>query len=98
MTKAERVSGACAEHGEGPFWDAAGDQLLFVDLERGAALAMTDSGTVDRHEFGGVTAAIRARRQGGHVLAASTIIFRVRRAAIGLGILRRYCLGAACDR
>lgn len=30
---------------------------------------MTDSGTVDRHEFGGVTAAIRARRHGGHVLA-----------------------------
>ena len=69
MTKAEQVSGACAEHGEGPFWNAAGDQLLFVDLERGAALAMTDSGTVDRHEFGVVTAAIRARHQGGHVLA-----------------------------
>lgn len=64
MTNAEQVSGACAERGEGPFWDAAGDQLLFVDLERGAALAMTDSGTVDRHEFGGVTAAIQARRQG----------------------------------
>lgn len=69
MTNAEQVSGACAEHGEGPFWNAAGDQLLFVDLERGAALAMTDSGTVDRHEFGVVTAAIRARHQGGHVLA-----------------------------
>ena len=30
---------------------------------------MTDSGTVDRHEFGGVSTAIRARRQGGYVLA-----------------------------
>jgi sugar lactone lactonase YvrE len=39
VTKAEQVTGACAEHGEGPFWDAAGDRLLFVDLERGAVLA-----------------------------------------------------------
>jgi sugar lactone lactonase YvrE len=38
VTKAEQVSGACAEHGEGAFWDAAGDQLLFVDLERGPCL------------------------------------------------------------
>ena len=41
MTKAEQVSGACAELSESLFGDAAGDQLLFVDLERGAALAMT---------------------------------------------------------
>jgi hypothetical protein len=31
VTKAEQVTGACAEHGEGPFRDAAGDRLLFVD-------------------------------------------------------------------
>lgn len=55
VTKAEQVTGAYAEHGEGPFWDAVGNQLLFVDLERGAVLAMTDGSTVDRYEFGGVT-------------------------------------------
>jgi sugar lactone lactonase YvrE len=69
VTKAEQITGACAEHGEGPFWDAAGGRLLFVDLERGAVLALTEGGTVDRHEIGGVTAAIRARRGGGYVLA-----------------------------
>ena len=55
MTKAEQVTGAHAEHGEGPFWDTAGNQLVSVDLERGAVLAMTDGGTVDRYEFAGVT-------------------------------------------
>ena len=69
MTKAEQVTAACAEHGEGPFWDSAGGRLLFVDLERGAVLALTDGGAVDRHEIGGVTAALRARRAGGYVLA-----------------------------
>lgn len=93
MTKAEQVSGACAEHGEGPFWDAAGDQLLFVDLERGAVLAMTDSGTVDCHEFARVTAAIRARAPGR--LRAR---HEARVPAAGLGILRRYYLDTACDR
>ena len=38
MTKAEQVTGACAEHGEGPFWDAADGRLLFVYLERGPCL------------------------------------------------------------
>lgn len=38
MTKAGQVTGDCAEHGEGPFWDAAGGRLLFVDLERGLCL------------------------------------------------------------
>jgi sugar lactone lactonase YvrE len=49
---------ACAEHGEGPFRDAADGRLHLVDLERGAVLAMTDGGTVDHHEIGGVTAAL----------------------------------------
>ncbi len=39
MTRAEQVTAARAEHGEGPFWDAAGEQLLFVDLERGLCWA-----------------------------------------------------------
>lgn len=68
MTKARQVTGACTEHGEGPFWDAAGDRLLFVDLQRGAVLALADGDEVDRYEIGGVTAAIRARREGGYVL------------------------------
>ena len=58
MTKAEQVTGACAEHGEGPFRDAADGRLLFAGLERGAVLATTDGGTADRYEIGGVTAAL----------------------------------------
>lgn len=68
--KAKQVTAACVEHGEGPFWDAASGRLNFVDLERGAVLAMTDGATVDRCEIGGVTAAIRVRREGGYMLAA----------------------------
>lgn len=69
MSIAEQLTGVCAEHGEGPFWDEVHGRLLIVDLLRGALVAVEPSGATARHELGGVTAALRARRGGGFVLA-----------------------------
>ena len=69
MTTAQQLTGPCTEHGEGPFWDGAGDRLLVVDMLRGAVVAVGADGGTERHELGGVTAAIRARHAGGYVVA-----------------------------
>jgi sugar lactone lactonase YvrE len=58
-----------AYHGEGPFWDAAAGRLLLVDMLEGAIVALDDQGSADRHVFGKVAAVIRARRDGGYLLA-----------------------------
>ncbi len=71
MTTASQVTERCTEHGEGPFWDAAGDRLLLVDMLLGAVVAVAvgaDGGT-QRYELGGVAAALRARRDSGYVVA-----------------------------
>jgi sugar lactone lactonase YvrE len=69
VTTANQVTEPCTEHGEGPFWDSARGRLLVVDMLRGAGVALGAAGGTERHEFGGVAAAIRARRAGGYVLA-----------------------------
>ena len=66
---AERFTNPCTFHGEGPFWDAANDRLLLVDMLAGAVVEVDADGGTQRHELGGVAAAIRARRGGGYVLA-----------------------------
>jgi sugar lactone lactonase YvrE len=68
MTKAQQVTEPCTEHGEGPFWDAAADRLLLVDMLRGAVVALEPEGSLRRYELGGVAAVVRARRSGGYVV------------------------------
>jgi sugar lactone lactonase YvrE len=69
VSTAERFSERVTYHGEGPFWDAAGDRLLLVDMMEGAIVALDAQGAADRHRFGKVAAVIRARRNGGYLLA-----------------------------
>jgi sugar lactone lactonase YvrE len=69
-TRAEQFTAPCTFHGEGPFWDAANARLLLVDMLAGAVVEVDADGGTSRHELGGVAAAIRARRDGGYVLAA----------------------------
>jgi len=66
---AERFTAPCTFHGESPFWDAAADRLLLVDMLAGAVVEVDAEGGTRRHEVGGVAAALRARHGGGYVLA-----------------------------
>jgi sugar lactone lactonase YvrE len=67
--RAERFTAPCTFHGEGPFWDAVNDRLLLVDMLAGALVAVDADGGTERRKVVDVAAAIRARRQGGYVLA-----------------------------
>jgi sugar lactone lactonase YvrE len=69
VTTANQITDSCTEHGEGPFWDSARDRLLLVDMLLGAVVAVDAAGGTHRYELGGVTAALRARRAGGYVVA-----------------------------
>ena len=68
-TAAEQLTEPCTFHGEGPFWDAANDRLLLVDMLAGAVVAVDADGGTERHQLAGVAAALRGRRGGGYVLA-----------------------------
>src|SRR5690606_4705140 len=63
--QAVQFTGPVTFHGEGPFWDAAAQRLLVVDLLAGEVLDLADPATPVRHRIGSVAAAIRARRGGG---------------------------------
>ena len=68
---AEQVTDPVAEHGEGPVWDAAGAQLLSVDLTAGALVRVDPAtGAVARHAVADVLACLRPRTGGGWVVAA----------------------------
>lgn len=68
--RAEQVTDACTEHGEGPVWDTAEAVLRFVDLTAGAVLTFDPfTGDVVRRRVADVAAALRPRRSGGWVLA-----------------------------
>ena len=69
MTRAERFTRPCTFHGEGPFWDADHGRLLLVDMLAGAVVEVDAEGGTARHPLAGVAAAIRARRDGGYILA-----------------------------
>ena len=71
MVAATCITEVCADHGEGPLWDATRDALVIVDMERGALVEVTPDGRTTRHELGGVAAAIRPRAAGGYVLAVA---------------------------
>lgn len=70
--RAEQLTAACAEHGEGPVWDVVAGVLRFVDLLVGAVLTFDPvTGELTRRlvAAGGVAAALRPRRSGGWVVA-----------------------------
>jgi sugar lactone lactonase YvrE len=67
--KATQATDPIAFHGEGPFWDAAADRLLLVDMLAGDVLSLDADAAIGRHRVGTVAAAIRARRSGGYVVA-----------------------------
>lgn len=69
MVAATQLTEPCTHHGEGPFWDAPRDRLLFVDMLAGAVMSRTLDGTLGRHRVGSVAAVVRARAAGGFVLA-----------------------------
>ncbi|HEX3679407.1 MAG TPA: SMP-30/gluconolactonase/LRE family protein, partial [Galbitalea sp.] len=66
--RASQVTDPVAFHGEGPFWDASRERLLFVDMLAGVVVSL-EHGDVARYPIGSVTAVIRARAGGGYVLA-----------------------------
>ena len=71
MPTADQVTDPVAEHGEGPVWDAAGAQLLSVDLTAGALVRLDPAtGAVARHAVADVLACLRPRTAGGWVVAA----------------------------
>lgn len=69
MSRAERFTERVTYHGEGPFWDEARQRLLLVDMLQGAIVEVDDGGAASRRTFGRIAAVIRARRDGGYLLA-----------------------------
>lgn len=68
--KAEQVTPTVTWHGEGPFWDDAGQRLLVVDMLAGAVVDLASFEQPRRHDVGSpVAAVIRRRRQGGFIVA-----------------------------
>lgn len=66
--RAEQVTGAVAEHGEGPVWDVRTDELVSVDMHRGDLLHVDRGGAVRRRHVADLVAALRPRPDGGWVL------------------------------
>jgi sugar lactone lactonase YvrE len=69
MPRAEQVTDRCAYHGEGPFWDDRASRLRFVDMLAGDVVTLLPTGTVTRRHVDDIAAVIRAREQGGYVVA-----------------------------
>jgi len=67
--RAQQVTPADAEHGEGPVWSKAWGGLRWVDMLVGDVLMLDESGTVERTHVGSVAAVVRPRTAGGAVLA-----------------------------
>src|SRR3954452_8950157 len=69
VSTAERFTEPVAYHGEGPFWDAVQQRLLLVDMLAGAIVEIDARGAASRHDYGTIAAVVRARRDGGYLLA-----------------------------
>lgn len=67
--KAEQITAAEAEHGEGPVWWEPWGGLRYVDMLAGDVLTLNSDATVTRTHVGTVAAALRPRRGGGAVIA-----------------------------
>ncbi len=70
MPRAEQITAADAEHGEGPVWSPTWGGLRWVDMFAGDILHLdTGSGAVRRWHVGTVAAALRPRPPAGAVIA-----------------------------
>jgi sugar lactone lactonase YvrE len=71
--RAERVTDAVTDHGEGPVWSphwgSQGGGLRFVDMLAGDVLTLGEDGSLDRRHVGEIAAVVRPRRGGGAVVA-----------------------------
>ena len=67
--RAEQVTAAIAQHGEGPVWSQRWGGLRWVDMKKGEVLSLRRDGAVNRRKVGSVVAALRPRAFGGAVLA-----------------------------
>lgn len=67
--KAEQLTEADAEHGEGPVWSPAWGGLRWVDTFAGDLLALGDDGTVTKRHLDRAIGALRPRAGGGMVVA-----------------------------
>lgn len=67
--RADQVTAAVAQHGEGPVWSERWGGLRWVDMLKGEILSLRRDGAVNRRKVGGVVAALRPRAFGGAVLA-----------------------------
>lgn len=67
---AEQVTAPVTWHGEGPFWDTAGQRMLVVDMLAGAVLDLSSLERPERFKIGSpVAAVIRRRVHGGFIVA-----------------------------
>lgn len=69
MPQAEQITERCSYHGEGPFWDEEVSRLRCVDMLAGDVLTLLPTGTVSRRHIDDVAAVIRARTDGGYLVA-----------------------------
>ncbi|KIF66580.1 gluconolactonase [Streptomyces sp. AcH 505] len=67
--KAEQLTEAVADHGEGPVWAPEWAGLRWVDMLAGDVLHLEPSGEIGRWHVGPVAAALRPRTAGGMVIA-----------------------------
>lgn len=65
----EQITPVCANHGEGPVWDASVGEVRWVDMLAGDVLTLGSGGEVRRHHVGDVAGAMRPRRGGGLVVS-----------------------------
>jgi sugar lactone lactonase YvrE len=67
--KAEQLTEADAEHGEGPAWSPSWGGLRWVDTFDGVLLALAGDGTVTKRRLDRAIGALRPRAGGGMVVA-----------------------------
>jgi sugar lactone lactonase YvrE len=69
MAHAEQITDRCSYHGEGPFWDERRSRLRFVDMLAGDVVTLLPNGRLTRRHVDDIAAVIRARQDGGYVVA-----------------------------
>ena len=67
--RAEQITPAVTDHGEGPVWSQAWGGLRLVDTYEGDVLKLNQDGSVERWHVADAVTSIRPRRQGGIVLS-----------------------------
>lgn len=72
--KAEQLTAAVCEHGEGPAYSPRWAGPRWVDMLAGELLELDGSGEITRRRVGEVAAVVRARRGGGWVVATQRAV------------------------